>query len=649
MSSLLNNDEIRQSEIAQYNIDLPVAERVKIAEKRYNNAINEEKAILEEYFRLKNIFEEGLQLAQPVLSAHETLILQFVDQLVEKHAKIVGIMKKPRKQLVQRISRHVDNRLKISYYYRHLESYDKDDMKAEDRVTCIARSESWLEDCKELLSFDDLMNKRDDMNGSRDTIVLQVQIEKMLERQPQGIKDYVLVHKNRFAERLTKNTPKPVISLSQRKQRLNTGLHIPLEISTIIYSHCDLESCVSLRQVSTSWYEAYQHSEKSLKTKIRARMPWMQPEDEMNTWGLCALVFVGRLRSNKWSTVNCLNKLYAKRKETPVEQLVAVELKPYEKLSDEFMGLRSDESLWVGGKHLDLKTLETVNGFERFEYLDSNEKEYDILYKGITITLPEEAVIDTYPPHTHFKLPYPITVNRLYITVRCEGYSYIFPRSHPHYRYANKHFKNTGSFEMNNVAGIKVGFPGIECSKQEYRFLDPRTRRLREYMPRCRAVPKACYNGLFWWVEKNRNVIPTFIDLEKPGVMYYRKDKIITVDEGDLLDEKLRARRRGPYAKGEFEQSTEAGNTRFMTKQSDRGLLIIDLNSGKVTECVDPNDTGNGEPSVFIPGFLQGKYTQSFSAKYVSAKTREVYSKDAGLLDKFVEAQRCGKCETCEH
>ena len=90
-------------------------------------------------------------------------------------------------------------------------------------------------------------------------------------------------------------------------------MELPPETVYNIFAHAELETCVDLREVSTFWYAAFnQLDARLLKQKVKERNPWLKPgEDgtELKTWRDCVRVFVGRLRSGKWTSIECLEDI----------------------------------------------------------------------------------------------------------------------------------------------------------------------------------------------------------------------------------------------------------------------------------------------------------------------------------------------------
>lgn len=144
------------------------------------------------------------------------------------------------------------------------------------------------------------------------SLALQEHIVQVLMGQSQQIQQQILqdtvAHRSLDFARNTRPS-RPKLS---KKQPFTKDADIPLEVAGIIFEHCDLESIVQLQQVSSYWYSAYRSLDNVLKTKVQSRNPWMELGEngtELDTWGDCALVFVGRLNSRQWQAVKTVDDI----------------------------------------------------------------------------------------------------------------------------------------------------------------------------------------------------------------------------------------------------------------------------------------------------------------------------------------------------
>jgi hypothetical protein len=80
----------------------------------------------------------------------------------------------------------------------------------------------------------------------------------------------------------------------------------------------------------------------------------MYPKDEMNTWSLCALVFIHRLKRKKWQSLTQMNRIaLTVRKMTHLHEIVAAEMELGEKLPHGFEPL--------DGEVIEVQTREVVD------------------------------------------------------------------------------------------------------------------------------------------------------------------------------------------------------------------------------------------------------------------------------------------------
>ena len=118
----------------------------------------------------------------------------------------------------------------------------------------------------------------------------------------------------------------------------------------------------------------------------------------------------------------------------------------------------------------------------------------------------------------------------------------------------------------------------------------------------------ASFNGLIWWVAKDKLVIPTFIDLHNPGVIYARRKKVVSLR--DLNDGLPKAQR---HFVDRFQQCSRALKAeQFIVRRSEDGLLLVDLFSGAVSDITSgctKSDTGAGVGYTHIyPGYVNDRF-----------------------------------------
>lgn len=625
------------------------------ANKMYTTFEQEKKDLIAHFRQFNEDFKQAVAALVPPLAvpSSKDQCATAVNRLVQKHAQLVHEWQPKRQHMLQLWSQLLDKAATISATYTRM---TRDGLK----IGYIGKNnQEQLDDLD--LDYKHLVKET---QGPRDHILLQEQIQKMLECQHDDIKNFILVDSSRFSHHLDwkrKNPPKVVFS-NRLFRPGSTNTDLPLEIQSMIYSYSDLESCVTLRQVSRSWYNAFKSSEEFFESKVKERFPWMYPEDEMNTWALCALVFVRRLHSKKWQSQREMNRIAPTvRKPTPSHEVVATELElgeklpcDFEPLDGEVIEVQTDEvSHWKrmtnNGNHesrhhpkpefpyLHLKYMQCIpeepTKEDKFKTVCSDEKKTVIKFKpggepSMMLILPPSVKLmrkDSYGPG-------PVQAQKHHIVVRCQvgddsrrGYSsydfgtvYVFPRNKP------LHHKNAIQYKFNyrnlkEFCGIHMDSSGNYSGGHKYVFGDTHHGVLREYASTT-AVPVAVYNGLIWFCSKGTKVLPTFVDLQQPGVVFYRRDKIVMLEESKS-------------SSGEFRQCTKQGLGRFLFRNFTGGILVIDLANTTATTVVNPNEGQYDGPNI-VMGFVNDK----FWAKYVSHETMKKY--EAAKLWKVKPKQR---------
>lgn len=380
--------------------------------------------------------------------------------------------------------------------------------------------------------------------------LLQTEIFKMMENQTPEAKKAVLVDHNVFSQHLQSDSLKtrPTVLLEEKQRGAINSAFLPPELATMIYSHCDLETCVNLRQVNAVFYSVYYHCEPMLQTKLRKKVPWFQLETDISTWADCVLVFVKRLTgTTKWKTTKNISNVKVQSKPSSVKYVLArhVERDGGDILDNPPIGFRSYP------KRVDYNVGEAqvdVNGDTVFQV------------KGKTVTLPPLAILQATEPV--------VAILGDTVVVKTATSVFVLPWAESHYNKAL-------------ATSIQSGESG-------------------EYFLELALGIVACYNGLLWWwgdSEPRDDLVPTFIDLDNPGTIYYREDKIITVTD-----------RQG----SEFFQyeRTKDGTSRFALFGSHRGFNLVDLATGQVTEVLhDIEKVYEFVPSDFflVPAYVDGK------------------------------------------
>lgn len=367
---------------------------------------------------------------------------------------------------------------------------------------------------------------------------------------------------------------------------------LPIEIASIVYSRCTLESSVALRQVNSFWYNAYEASDTALQAQLMTRFPWMKPEGEMKTWGDCALVFVSRLKSKKWIAVRGMDDIPVPQYRGPAPHEVCPKEIGEEGLPANFKGLegtgfethRNDDCKPACCEliHLDHNnkpmlqdpvTLKKLPNFpQQIKVVSKTAKELVVRYRGIEITFPASVRPQDLPQYFSYSRLPPVMVNREFIQVDTEKGTYIFPRDKPHYKDAFVYPKDDNSGIWVNQAFFRdsrVVDRGLH--KGLFHIFDPHGKKLVKYSTPCKPHPVALYKGLFWWNSQEKTTLtPTFIDLASPGKVYYRKDRIVKIGVSNVWTE--------------YFQITQPGNEQFIMKQHPEGLYVMDLDTGLLTD-----------------------------------------------------------------
>lgn len=388
--------------------------------------------------------------------------------------------------------------------------------------------------------------------------------------------------------------------------RITIG-QVPLEIADMIFSYCTLETCVSLRQVSSFWYNVYQDSECLLETKLNERNPWITPEGDM-TWGDCSLVYISRI--SKWKSVTSKDELEFSQKPYTPKILTATPLRYGEKVPDNFSPLDSHDiyqDRWAKKAidqlymfinrqaRLDPKTL-AVDFFERVEPVIES---HVLKYAGYELTLPPDIENPHVAMETHHIVVMPFS-----------GDEYVFQKKKPlHWKHAYK--PPLGGYELGLFWWL------------DNKPVDPFSGKVVDWLALGQAL--ACYNGLVW-VKRGDRVFPVLYDAQTPDIMYFSDEKSVVVDH-PVVDH------------GEWFQSRTQANTQFLIQDTYRGFSVLDLETGIVTEVENPQFElrARAKPEdCFFPGFVGEKFrVWCMEHKTVKRYYAETYS----MREEQVESQ----------
>ncbi|RDW33929.1 hypothetical protein B0I72DRAFT_157584 [Yarrowia lipolytica] len=247
------------------------------------------------------------------------------------------------------------------------------------------------------------------------------------------------------------------------------------------------------------------------------RFPWINPEEEMKTWGGC----------------------YYKLK--PVKGVTALWLNHGENLPSDCEGF-DDHREFNYSFSCDLFHAENLpQGAIQIKGVSKSKKAMVISFKGIEFTLPE---------YQFFLERAAIVVNNEIIVIPTTHHNYASPRDQHHYKHP----------------------PHIDAISQ---------------------------------VGNIHCLIPTFLDLDQPGKMFRRQDKITTLPD---------------KAPDGLPHCLIPQNSQYLTEWTKSGgIRIVDLDSGFISDVETPDsyyNPGSDRSRVFL-GYENGKFLVRFLSHYV--------------------------------
>lgn len=523
------------------------------------------------------------------LAAAETLNAGYLD-LVEQ-------MKKPRADLRAEAHSLVEREFNMSDMYDRLEQCYPS-KEPEDELLRDKRLELrvWHRGhCHEKIKKD---LKELEAAGSHDEINFQLQMHKMLEGQSPEAKDLVLVHNNAFTEIFAKTSKPTFVSLSPSVNLLgNTNGIVPAEIATMIYSHCDLETAVALREVNQRFYMAFNsgYNEAIFRTKVLDRFPWTQLEEgEMSTWADYTLVFMKRISGGRWKWTSSLKNLKEfQHREPIIKPLICQTIKSEEELPDTFQKFES----------LPAVNQKTYSKFTVLRDKHGEGNEYDVLVESenIKITLPSKARVRS------------VSIRKGTIVVDTKGKkknNYLFPPGVTNYLEAIEFEPCDKVFQVSdNICGIEEQTTverHLEFHFKDRHYEGGRTLIVEAYSS---MDPAASYNGLVWWLSQPCYLIPTFVDFKTPKRIYFREDKIIWLDSKNPLYYSISRCREDIRHFGITPHGQGGGGNRFVAAASTFGTVIADLATLTLRNVqginIEKRDARKGE---FVVGYSQGKF-----------------------------------------
>lgn len=453
-----------------------------------------------------------------------------------------------------------------------------------------------LLDSRELRFF---LQRYDAEMNVLESLLLQSSLHRIASFQDEQTREQIWKeHQARFGDHIQPSqTLKPATVITPKLTDCQSRLsNLPPEILAAIFNACDLETCISLREVDSAWYLLFQRSDSALRQKMAVRNPWIKPGDDLRTWRDCVLVFVTRLKT--WKSAKHLDNIKIPRKKVPRKTVVAFRLGRDEKLSPNYSIMADSHSCPYSCQHLhfyaedpehcftrDPWTLETANESDSnaVVYIDGDKT----IIKGegdVCVTLPTASIRPE-----HISSPSPLEETESYLMVKLKnGKRYAMPRDKPHFDYGIE-ITLDHNLDVSEVGGILVC--GNMNTSTEFFLADFESRTLKRYAAKGEFWLEAFYNGLIW-VKKFRDVmIPTFVDLKDPQKVYYSATKAISAVS--VADARQCSRSRASqFVVGVGLYANETG--------------IVDLARGIVTIVQPPHTGFDDEERATFVGWLNG-------------------------------------------
>lgn len=467
-----------------------------------------------------------------------------------------------------------------------------------------------------------LMIMEDDLATDYE-IVFQSELKKMISKQSETFKSWFWADVGFSKHLKNRVTERPRVALSDgstcnsntenpQKTPGNSRI-LPLEIQTIIYSLVDdLETFVELRQVNSAWYIQFQLSEGTLKLFMEERNPWIEPGDgDLASWQDCALVFVTRLK--RWTPVSTLDDIRVPGEPVPkTKTVLAMPLNALERLPDGFTPLVEHHAYCedFSCEHFHSLSSYKIHVLNPRDYsLVPPDMRFDIQFHGSFTeehgTPPygnlysfrgyEFLVSNDYPIHERV----PIRLGRSTIVVNGREQSMVLPKTSGGSNYTQGISYASGDFwddmEVGNVFFLTTSsYHDNEFQDEAYSIADFVHNKFVHYVTTADvdSLPVATYNGFIWWhMHYHTSLVPTFIDLQNPGKVYYKKDRII----------------RGPRM-SQFKQGSKTFDaSRFVVASKDKKMALYDLSTGIVTVVAAAEDSKR-DIVRFFPGFVDGEF-----------------------------------------
>lgn len=417
--------------------------------------------------------------------------------------------------------------------------------------------------------------------------LIQTSFQRIIYSKPRLKKDRLNLVNWRLSEYVEHVTnPHVTRPVSKKISNKGLGLGFTIEIAINIFSHCSLETSVALRSVSRDWYFLFSTLQMEHKRKLQKRNPWLVPGDcGIKKWSDCVLIFVAR---KSWPIRKEISEKYVEEKREMRKVVVAMELFEEEELPEEFEFWNGEtcESRVCGvSRDLNCISRDSTNAcvtckpdyISTIVSVDANET---VLKQGeCQYTVPTELV----PP-----LKCHVTEKFIFVTFKTE--SRVLSRDKPHYKDGI-----TVEGEVEEKGGV-VFTKKLTNTGYEYRFCDWSTNTMKPYPLITNYSIAACYNGLIWW-HVNDALVPSFFDLETPGVVHFDEKKSITL-----------------VSKSKWVQGDK--NSHFVFSEVAGGMEMVNLSRREVTEIVPPIGWEGGMK--VVPGTENGVFSPRFRRREVS-------------------------------
>lgn len=588
----------------------------------FTAAVNDSEGVLAEELELTETCNEiseririGLTEAVPILPVPATRqeISAAVETYTEKFDALAADLKPLRDQLVQRARDYYFNRKHpLALEFRSMDRRRRELGLSDQQMRKCRSLQRVL--CKRFETVKETKNLFAMAKGDVDSVLFQAAVYKIFAEQPHELGQWYFYENNVCWQHLNRRGKEEGVVIADRMPTLGGGSNhvIPPSVASLVFSHCDLESCVALRQVNSSWYSFYNNNETVLKSLLSKRCPWITPQcgNQLSSWADCALVFVSRLQSKKWTSCDRLPTQH--QSQTPIKRILPIELTKDEKLPKDFTPLHSHSGRYCDYScdylhfeyaNLNLTTMEYIPDDPRkeeetgdYDVISETNEEIVIDYDGLKITLPASADIESVE----------VNITKDIVVLEGDTTTYVFPRNNCHYKHLLlEHDHNVSAFLLGDIYVKKVP---IAKGKFSYHMFNPHTKQFVQYaIKNINTKPVAAYNGLVWWLINKKSLIPTFMDLNNPDKVYIQKEKILTVarctnsiDSDDSADDDERP-----------EGFSREGDNRFLTGETaSSAFQAIDLDSETVNYIEVPLEGG---PHELVVGYVKDK----FHARYV--------------------------------